>query len=221
MVDRWVIFNLENHIHGGDHETWVFDMSIQGNQDFKRMVIPADTHEWRAAEYDIDISTQAGLLSVWDIILHEPFMKPVMSVPVIKGVASVTAQQQVHLFNAPSKAAARSAHLQRVADVKSTTAQVVWGANAVYGDTVNRDVTKPFVVPHQLSEQPAGTIHPMFARVLGAPINSDRVEARRKQVNQMRVDLGLEPDPNPPVVTRVDPQYMDQSIKYRNQLLGN
>lgn len=217
--NQWVIFNVENHVHSGGNESWVFDVSIQGNSDFKRMIFPSETPEWRAAEYDMPHATQADMAAIWDLIFHEPFMSPPPPMPKIKGVTSI-APVYTHLYNAASKADAKAAHLQRVADVKANAAQVVWGANAVYGDSVNRKVGVPVNIPHTLPVQAAGTIHPLFAQVLSNLPDPLGVSAKQRHVQNTRVGLGLESAP-PIVVPTINPQYMDPSIQRRVKELGS
>lgn len=65
-------------------------------------VFPADTLEWRAAEYDLDPTDLDTLL---DIVLYEPFLEE-------------PDQPELTLHDAPSVEEARAYHLQRVEKVK-------------------------------------------------------------------------------------------------------
>ncbi|GAA2618699.1 hypothetical protein SMC26_40260 [Actinomadura fulvescens] len=71
-------------------------------------VFPADTLEWRAAEYGIDPTDVDTLL---DIVLHEPFLAD-------------PAPDAITLYNAPTIDDARAAHLARIDAVK-TEVQIV------------------------------------------------------------------------------------------------
>ncbi|MFJ8043786.1 hypothetical protein ACIRBX_25120 [Kitasatospora sp. NPDC096147] len=103
-------------------------------------VFPAATLEWRAAEYDIDHTTKAGLDQILDIVLHEPFLPDPLqdrdqdpaaakgltapSTQALHGLA-VGDQAPVTLHNAPDRATARAAHLERIAHLKRTGINVV------------------------------------------------------------------------------------------------
>lgn len=80
-------------------------------------LFPESTLAWRAAEYGLDPTDTAALL---DIVLHEPFI-PVPDPEPVRLVGQEPAKKAapVHLYNAPTIADARTAHLARIADVQA------------------------------------------------------------------------------------------------------
>lgn len=200
-MDQWTIFNVEEHIFGdqGD-EAWVFDKRRPGDPNFARMFFPKSSPAWRAAEYDMDPSTPDGLAAIWDLLLHEPYMPSTNMVgPRIKGQPAPA--QLVHLYNAPTKAAARDAHLARLAEVKRSVAQVNWPK--LQG-----------VAPVGAMVVAGAPVHPMLQRVLSQVIDPVDLQAKRDEVHGHRVGLGLEVAPAP-VIPTVAAQYFDESIQDR------
>ncbi|MFI6447822.1 hypothetical protein [Kitasatospora sp. NPDC050543] len=103
-------------------------------------VFPAATLEWRAAEYDLDHTTEAGLNQILDIVLHEPFLPdPIehraQDPAAAKGLTAPSTQAihglrigdeaPITLHNAPDRAAARAAHLERIEHAKRTRVHVI------------------------------------------------------------------------------------------------
>ncbi|MFJ6380146.1 hypothetical protein ACIQI7_09115 [Kitasatospora sp. NPDC092039] len=105
-------------------------------------LFPASSLEWRAAEYDIDHTTPAGIDQILDILLHEPFVPDPLenrdtdpaaakglTAPATQAVHGLTAGDTVPitLHNAPDRATARQAHLERIAHIKRTRVAVTAG----------------------------------------------------------------------------------------------
>lgn len=82
-------FLVQYTVDGGDNRGHVF---------------PADTLEWRAAEYGLDPQDRETLL---EIVLYEPFLD------------SHSIDDPKHLFNAATIKEARDHHLGRIADLKA------------------------------------------------------------------------------------------------------
>ncbi|MEV8095218.1 hypothetical protein [Kitasatospora sp. NPDC085879] len=103
-------------------------------------VFPTSSLEWRAAEYDIDHTTAAGINQILDILLHEPFVPDPIehrerdpaaakgftapSTQALHGL-QVGEEAPITLHNAPDRATARAAHLERIAHTKRTRIHVV------------------------------------------------------------------------------------------------
>lgn len=95
--DRWVVDGLEHNDDGTPHT------DEHGQQFRRRLVFPADTLEWRAAEYRIDSGDTATLL---DLVISEAFL---------------TAEDWAtgsRLHDAPDIDTARRDHLARCAAAK-------------------------------------------------------------------------------------------------------
>lgn len=91
-IDKWQIVYIIEHVpepDDADQQTW----AEQGGHCF-----PKDIFEWRAAEYGIDPSDMDTLI---DIVLSEPFLVE----------SDYSSGESLH--DAPSIAAARTAHLAR------------------------------------------------------------------------------------------------------------
>lgn len=202
MVDTWEIFNVEEHLLGTT-ECWVLDHRRPGDQNFMRMVFPKETVEWRAAEYDIDASTPEGRELILDIILHEPHMPPTLRPPepIGKGrmLAMQRAKNEVHLYNAPTRAAAREAHLERVAQVKQNTCRVGWPKSRV-------DLRAG-------SDTPAS----MKQRIIDHEPNPEGIQEKFLMVMVQRAKLGLEK--MPPGVGRTR-QPLDPTVVRQNRAIA-
>ncbi len=102
-------------------------------------IFPTSALEWRAAEYDIDPDAPGGIDLIIDMLLHEPFVPDPIehrhtdpaaakgftapSTQAIHGLA-VGESAPVTLHNAPDRATARAAHLERIAHAKRTRVSV-------------------------------------------------------------------------------------------------
>lgn len=201
MVDTWEIFNLEEHLIGTT-ECWVLDQRRPGDENFIRMVVSKDTMEWRAVEYDIDASTPAGRELILDIILHEPHMPPTLRPPEPLGEGRMLAMQraknEVHLYNAPTRAIAREAHLERVAQVKQNTCRVGW--------------LKPKADLRASSDEPSS----MKQRIIEHEPNPEGLKEKFLMVMVQRAKLGLEK--MPPGVGRTR-QPIDPAIVRQNRAI--
>lgn len=202
MVAVWQIFNVEEHLIGKT-ECWAIDHRLAGDPNFIRMVFPKDTVEWRAAEYDMDASTPEGREAILDIILHEPHMPPTIRPPepMAKGrmLAMQRAKDEVHLYNAPTRAAAREAHLERVAKVKQNTYRVEWPKRA---EKLKNSSDEPEDIKQ---------------RVLAHEPNPEGIKEKFGIVMLQRAKLGLEK--MPPGVERHRPP-MDQAIIRQNRAIA-
>lgn len=200
MVDQWSIFNVEEHMISSNTEAWVFDKHRPGDRDFTRMFFPKAAVAWRAAEYDLDTSTPTALASVWDLLLHEPYMPSTMLTgPVVKGRAAPA--QQVHLYNAPTKQAAKDAHFARLATVKQTVAQINWPRFTGLTTAASMLVG-------------GAPVHALLERVLSEVPHPDDIEEKRQIVHGHRQSLGLEVAPAL-VVPTVPKQYYDPAVRRR------
>lgn len=108
-------------------------------------VFPTSSLEWRAAEYDIDHTTPDGINTILDMLLHEPWIPDPRedrhTDPATAKNLTVHAAQDipgpaaggppaVTLHNAPDRATARQAHLERIAHAKRTRVAVTAGPAA-------------------------------------------------------------------------------------------
>jgi hypothetical protein len=102
-------------------------------------IFPADTLEWRAAEYGIDPADRATLL---EVVLYEPYLPDVAS-------------EDHPLFASDTVAGARAAHLARIASVKAGGK-----ARGLTGRSTQRavDVTKHRVLLDSGVEDPLAVI---------------------------------------------------------------
>ncbi|WP_406205323.1 hypothetical protein OH807_30650 [Kitasatospora sp. NBC_01560] len=103
-------------------------------------LFPTSTLEWRAAEYEIDYTTEEGLATILDMVLHEPFIPDPIehrgqdpaaargltapSTEAVHGLA-IGDEAPITLHNAPDRATARAAHLERIDHAKRTRVHVV------------------------------------------------------------------------------------------------
>jgi len=94
-----------------DHHVFVLSVEIDaqdGNPPrYMAHVMPADIFEWRASEYEIDLSTDAGWDDVMHIVMYENQVTP---------DADVLLADPEHLLNAPTVADARKARLAFIKD---------------------------------------------------------------------------------------------------------
>ncbi|MFB8235525.1 hypothetical protein ACFC58_03145 [Kitasatospora purpeofusca] len=123
----------------GAAECWVVRQQRPDGQHHVT-VFPTASLEWRAAEYGIDHTTEAGLDQIIDIVLHEPHLRDPLehrasdpaaakgmtapSTEAVHGLA-IGDEAPVTLHNAPDRATALSAHLERIEHVKRTRVRVV------------------------------------------------------------------------------------------------
>lgn len=177
-MDIWEVFNLEEHEINGT-ECWVIDHRRQGDARFTRTVFPKATLEWRAAEYDMDGSTPEGRAEILDLIMHEFYMPPIMQPPVPTGkgrmFSGATQKQEVHLYNAATKAEAREAHLERVAKVKREVAHIQW--------------PEPAKKASALSEAAPSMLDDIISREL----DPKSIRDKKAFVHKQRQKRGLEP----------------------------
>jgi hypothetical protein len=89
-----------------DQQIYVLSVEIDAHDGrpprFMAHVMPADIFEWRAAEYEIDLSTDSGWDDVMHIVMYENQVTP---------DADVLLADPDHLLNAPTVAHARKARL--------------------------------------------------------------------------------------------------------------
>lgn len=101
--------SVEEHLHGNTDCWHVVTRATDGHG--LTHVFPKVTLEWRAAEYGIDPADTDTLL---DVVLHEQLLDD-------ETAASVPAD----LFEAPSTARARAAHLARISGCKENRERIV------------------------------------------------------------------------------------------------
>lgn len=174
------IYNIEDfqdHLIGNT-EAWVVHKIA--TDDRMKFTFPKDTLEWRAAEYDLDISTPQARDVVFDLILHEPYMQyneATAPVKNSKGKWVMPAPPADQLYTAPTKAKAWEAHQERLAACKQGIVQVNW----------------PNHGPLLLSK----TSGPLGLRetIMSWEPNLAAVEVKRGIVHRQRQLLGLEPKP--------------------------
>ncbi|MGX4733186.1 hypothetical protein [Kitasatospora griseola] len=90
-------------------------------------VFPTAALEWRAAEYDIDHTSPDGIDLIIDMLLHEPFLTDDSPTAAVQD-RGLGKSEPVTLHNAPDLAAARAAHLERIAHTKRTRVAVITGS---------------------------------------------------------------------------------------------
>ncbi|WP_224273268.1 hypothetical protein [Streptomyces sp. LS1784] len=156
-------------------------------------VFPTTSLEWRAAEYDIDHTTPDGIDMILDMLLHEPWIPDPLEQrsadPAAAKSFAVGEPAPVTLHNAPDRATARQAHLERIAHTKRTRVAVTAGPTA---GTRRAAAAKPAPDPLDIIRRHHG-ITPE-----GVAAKTEIVEQTRRQVAQ----------PRPPVeeeTTRVNP----------------
>ncbi|WP_327074445.1 hypothetical protein OG196_31895 [Kitasatospora purpeofusca] len=123
----------------GSTECWVVRQQRPDGQ-YHLSIFPTTTLEWRAAEYDLDYTTEAGLTQIIDMVLHEPFLRDPLEhratdPAAAKGLTAASTedvhglaigdQAPVTLHNAPDQATALAAHLERIEHAKRTRVRVV------------------------------------------------------------------------------------------------
>lgn len=181
-ADQWDVFNVEQHLISGQ-EVWAVDRRKRGEKDFHRHYFPNSTMEWRAAEYDLDHTTVEGRADILDMILHEPFiakLNPQLKSPkpkVVNGRVMMVMEagpDDLHLWNAPTKAKALGAHRDRLARVKQEVAQV--------------GVTALARTLRKTSDEPESVLQ---AIIDWLPDDS-RVAEKRMAIFEQRAKMGLE-----------------------------
>ncbi|MEV7926094.1 hypothetical protein [Kitasatospora sp. NPDC088779] len=159
-------------------------------------IFPTSALEWRAAEYDIDPGTPDGLDQIIDMLLHEPFVPDPIehrhADPAAAKGLTAPATQAIHglavgdtapvtLHNAPDRATARAAHLERIAHVKRTRVTVTAGPAA---GKLRAAAAQPAADPLDVIRRSHG-------------ITPEGVAAKVEVVEQARQQLAL-PQPPPP-----------------------
>ncbi|MGW3181646.1 hypothetical protein ACWDD9_20460 [Kitasatospora sp. NPDC001119] len=168
-------------------------------------IFPTSSLEWRAAEYDIDHTTPAGIDMILDMLLHEPFVPDPLEnghtdPAAAKGLAVVAVQavnglaagdtEPVTLHNAPDRATARQAHLDRIAHAKRTRVAVTAGPAA---GALRAAAARPAQDPLDVIRRNHG-------------ITPEGVTAKAELVEQARQQLA-QPQPSPDGTTaRSDPK---------------
>lgn len=130
---------------------------------------PIDTIEHRAAEYGFDISTPEARAEVIDLILHEPWM-PAVDVMALwrSGRGKSFPNDEVHLWNAPSLAAAKAAYLEKLEHTKNNLVLVMWPKSTE-------------------------AMHPMLQQLVSYEGTQASVDIKRQRVLTIRHGFGLEP----------------------------
>ncbi|WP_431681240.1 hypothetical protein [Kitasatospora sp. KL5] len=180
-------------------------------------VFPTSSLEWRAAEYDIDHTTTAGINQILDILLHEPFVPDPIehrerdpaaakgftapSTQALHGL-QVGEEAPITLHNAPDRATARAAHLERIAHTKRTRIHVVSPA----ATTAKRTAAA-------LAPDPLDLIRANHG------ITTAGVTAKTVLVEQARQQLGASPDaasPPPTVPATFTTAMWDSAVPRRD-----
>ncbi|MGW4694864.1 hypothetical protein ACWEO1_21100 [Kitasatospora cineracea] len=148
MPEQYRIIDVSRTVEG-DMECWEIRQERPDGQ-HHLTIFPTSSLEWRAAEYDIDHRTPDGLDQILDMLLHEPFLPDPLSAPAstaAKGLAA-TDPAPVTLHNAPDRATARAAHLERIARTKQTrvTVTAAPAPTGKTGVTAARAATDPLEV---------------------------------------------------------------------------
>ena len=192
-----VITKVEEHISEGGKESWHVYQD-RGNGLIWGHAIPKVAFEWRIAEYDLDPEDED---LVFDILLHEPFIpnprrrrnfkddaaaKMGLTVPARRQMGRGLVQEEqvpIWLYNAPTIALARKAHLARVEHAKTVV-------NFQYAEKLGgaRDVA----------------LGPLKSDARSM-MDSERLELMKMRVKILRANLGLE-DPvklSPEMMKRV------------------
>lgn len=139
MPEQYRVLSVDR-ITIGPTECW--QVRQQRSDGHHITIFPTSALEWRAAEYDIDPGSPDGLEQIIDILLHEPFVPDPIehrradpaaakgltapSTQAIHGL-SIGETAPVTLHNAPDRATARAAHLERIAHTKRTRVVVTAG----------------------------------------------------------------------------------------------
>ncbi|MBO1413215.1 hypothetical protein [Streptomyces sp. FH025] len=156
-------------------------------------VFPTTSLEWRAAEYDIDHTTPDGIDMILDMLLHEPWIAdPLEQRSTDPAAAKGLAAGQpapVTLHNAPDRATARQAHLERIAHAKRTRVAVTAGPAA---GTRRAAAAKPAPDPLDIIRRHHG-------------ITPEGVAAKTEIVEQTRRQLAQPQPPAEDEATRVSP----------------
>lgn len=102
-VDAWVV--AVSHVFDkGEPIRGLGGVAEQdGEKHPHKIYMPADTLEWRAAEYGID---PADKHTLWDLVMAEAYMTP------------EDYAEEPHLYGHPNRQVSRDAHLARAARVK-------------------------------------------------------------------------------------------------------
>jgi hypothetical protein len=129
---------------------------------------PIDTIEHRAAEYGFDISTPETRAVVIDLILHEPWMPAVDPMALWRsGQGKSLPEDEIHLWNAPSVAAAKAAYLEKLATTKKNLVLVMW-------------------------PKTTEAMHPMLKQLVSHEGTQAGVDDKRRRVLAIRHSFGLE-----------------------------
>ncbi|AUY50450.1 hypothetical protein [Streptomyces sp. CB01881] len=163
-------------------------------------VFPASTLEWRAAEYDVDHTTPEGLASILDMVLHEPFLPdPIehrsQDPAAAKGLTAPSTQAMhglaigddapITLHNAPDRATARAAHLERIEQAKRTRVHVVTPAHRLGKTSSGQAAARPAPDPLAVIRTAHG-------------ITAEGVAAKTALVEQARQQLAANITGTPP-----------------------
>ncbi|MFF4819856.1 hypothetical protein ACFY2K_35370 [Kitasatospora sp. NPDC001309] len=190
-------------INVGPTECWAVRQR-RPDGDHHVTVFPTSSLEWRAAEYDIDHTTPDGINTILDMLLHEPWIpdpreerhtEPAaaksLTAPATQEIPGPTAEgpQPVTLHNAPDRATARQAHLERIAHAKRTRVAVTAGPAAGARRTA---AAKAATDPLDIIRRHHG-------------ITPEGVAAKTEIVEQARRQLAVPQTPVEDEVTRVNP----------------
>lgn len=128
-MKQLTLTTVEEYFHGST-ECWRVTYLREDGTNHMH-VFPKDTLEWRAAEYEIDPTDVDTLI---DVVLHEPFLDPEDKAVRKAGKLSPALQnnktirkgeaEPTNLFNAPTIADAREAHLLRIQDAKANRVNI-------------------------------------------------------------------------------------------------
>lgn len=204
-VEDWYVKEcLATQVNGVD----VFDVRMEkpdGMDMIHRM--PRKVIEYRAAEYDIDPSTEEGKQQIFDIMLHEPFVEEDEDVVRRASTGNPRKDDPVNLWSAPSRAQARDAHLARIETAKRTKVNVVWDKNPARSGSPRK---------------PKGPVVDSACRsFLDHPVDQEFMNMHKTIVRLTRHQLGAQVLPNnelPPRKTG-GPTHLDDGIVRRNKVL--
>jgi len=207
-MEDWHVKEVTTEMHESGEEVFVVRMEQPSGVD-KIHKMPTKIIGYRAAEFDIDHTTEEGRAQIIDMALHEIHIDEDEAVVRRASLGIPRATDAVHLWNASSRAEARKARLKQVEEVKKQKVNIVWDKNPPRGAS-RKLVAK------------AEEVDSSCSAFVDHQVDEEQFENHKKLVRWVRHKLGAQILPESELPRVAAPkQHLDDGLQRRNEILRN